>query len=149
MFIMVAAADHYKEVVGYDSDFKPGTKESRAEDGRCCKYEPDENRRPPGPEFDVSGKNQYMEGSRYHPRNWDKQGGLVGKFVNWILPYGKATSHYHDTVLNVDGSKSNYGTMPGAWAISTLAGPGKYLRGWEQNSMTWFYMANDKEYIYE
>lgn len=64
-----------------------------------------------------------------------------------MLPYGKATSHLHDTWLNVDPSRSNVGTMPSAWAISTLAGPGTYLRGWEQNPMIWHLIANKPRII--
>src|SRR5690625_331090 len=64
-----------------------------------------------------------------------------------MLPYGKATSHLHDTWLNVDPSRSNVGTMPSAWAISTLAGPDKYLRGWEQKRRTWHLIANKPRMI--
>lgn len=135
MSATVAAADYYKKTVGYDSEILLGSERAKGSDGSCCSYEPDENGRPPGPEYDVSGFNKDLEGSQWHPRNWGKQGGLIGKFVNYMLPYGKATSHLHDTWLNVDPSRSNVGTMPSAWAISTLAGPGTYLRGWEQNPM--------------
>ena len=59
--------------------------------------------------------------------------------------FGKATSHLHDTWLNIDPGRSNVGTMPGAWAVSSLAGPGKYLQGWERNATVGNLMNNRLE----
>jgi RHS repeat-associated protein len=133
----VAAADYYKSKVGYDADIRPGTKHSEGVDGNCCSYEPDPEGRPPGPKTDVSGVNRDHKGHWLHPRNALKQGGIVGRFVNFVLPFGKATSHLHDTWLNNNPDLSNAGTMLPAYGISVAAVPGVAFRGWESSPIVW------------
>jgi hypothetical protein len=137
---MDAADDYYRRTVGYDADIVPGRRGYTDADGNCCSYEPIDGR-PPGPEYDVSGLNRDLDGSWFHPRNWLKQGGLIGRFVNYVLPFGKATSPLHDTWLNVNPGLSNVGTMLPAYAVSTAAVPGVFFRGWESNPMAWHYIS--------
>ena len=136
-----SAADYYRSTVGYDADIVPGTEYSEGVDGLCCSYEPGPGGRPPGPTYDVSGVNRDLVGHWLHPRNLFKQGGIVGRFVNYVLPIGKATSHLHDTWLNVNPSLSNIGMMLPAYAVSVAAVPGVFLRGWESNPMAWYYIS--------
>src|SRR5690625_7308993 len=93
MSATVAAADYYKKTVGYDSEILLGSERAKGSDGSCCSYEPDENGRPPGPEYDVSGFIMDLEGTQWNPRNWGRQGGLLGMFGILILTYCKAYRH--------------------------------------------------------
>ncbi len=136
-----SAADYYRSKVGYDADILPGTKYVRYADRNILRYE---GVRPPGPEYDVSGVNRNIEGHWLHPRNTFNQGGIVGRIVNYILPFGKATSHLHDTWLNVDPTLSNGGTMLPAYVISAAAVPGVAFRGWESNPMVWQTIAQPR-----
>ncbi|WP_156966454.1 RHS repeat domain-containing protein [Algiphilus aromaticivorans] len=140
----VAAADYFKRTVGYDADIAPGRKGYTDEAGNCCSYRPDASGRPPGPQYDVSGFNTNLDGSWLHPRNWLKQGGLVGRTVNYALPFGKATSHLHDTWLNVNPSLSNAGTMLPAYGVSAAAVPGALFRGWESSPEAWQYITHTR-----
>ena len=69
--------------------------------------------------------------------------------------YYKETVGYDSDILpgtecnrDVDPSKSNVGTMPGAWGISALACSGEYLRGWESNPIVWQPITKTR-YLYQ
>jgi RHS repeat-associated protein len=137
---MAKAAEYYKRTVGYDADIRPGSRLYRDAEGNCCSYEPGPGGRPPGPRFNVTGFNKNLGGSWMHPRNWLKQGGMIGHVVN-LLPFGNATSHLHDAWLNNNQDLSNVGTMLPAYAASVTAIPGVALRAWYSSPMAWYYTS--------
>jgi RHS repeat-associated protein len=137
---MAKAADYYRRAVGYDADVRPGSRLYRDPEGNCCSYQPLPNGSPPGSRYNVSGFNRDQVGSWLHPRNWLKQGGVVGHMVN-LFPFGNATSHLHDTWLNANPALSNVGTMLPAYAVSVTAVPGVALRGWHSSPMAWYYTS--------
>lgn len=141
----VAAAEYYKKIVGHDASIVPGTKYATGKDGICCAYEPEAGtgRFPRGPGYDISGFNIPLDGSWLFPRNWLKQGGLIGRFVNYVLPFGAPTTYLYDTWRNSNPAIPNVRSMLPAYAISAAAVPGRFFRGWQSEAMAWSYVTDN------
>lgn len=118
MAAAASAQQVFESVVGYSATPEPG---KALPDGV---YDPlDSPRLAPPPARAVTGVNKPVQGNPWAPRNIFKQAGGIGKMGNWT-PAIKATSQFHDTLLNNMGQVNfvtNVGTMLPSLGVATGA----------------------------